>query len=412
MGASATKMNCAYLAATVLAAAALAGPAAQHVAAVEPAELIDAELQRQPIQLVSLQQGRLSYFDDERRLTSADAADHVSLVFDRGEMRAPESSGRLLLADGHELPGTFGGVDDEGRLIWQHAALGEMTVPLDDVLVLLLGAAGADEEEAAEAEADSQSDEGQDEQAEIAEDVDALELVVEGGDDRVVLRNGDVLEGFVEAVNSGAIELAVGGQTLPLAWDRVAAVSLANPSQQAAGSWLTLGDGSRVRVEQLVIDADEVTGEVLGGGSLALATDAVRSVEFTQRHRRVSLAELEAEVVAGGVVFGVEMGPRLERQASQLHAPVTVAFTLPEGAKRFAAEASLAEGSLAWADLELIVRDAEGEPFRAHLNAEQSEVSVNVAISGDRLVIELDEAANGPVMDQLTLRNAAVLVGE
>lgn len=425
--------------------------------AMEPAVLLDAELERHAVQFVSLREGRLSYFDAERRLSSANAADYVSLRFARDEQTlaasTPRGGGRLLLADGHDLPGEFAGVDDAGQIIWRHRDLGDLRVTLDDILVMRLRGAAADAseaEETTETEAEARSrqrerrfqpdvhqrigDDGFDLPAQAAgePDLDELdeldqtgperqrhgaadaadpyELLVDGADDRVLLRNGDALTGFIEDVDAEAVHLAMGTNTVPLAWDRVAAVALANPAEPARGNWLVLRDGTRVRVADLAIGSEQVTGEVLGSRALELPAGHVRTVEFAQQHRLVTLAELEPRVAAGGVVFGVPMMPTFARERSTLHAPVTVAVELPSGAKRFTADAVIEDQSLMWADMELIVRDETGEQFRAHLNRDNRRVAVNVPVTGTRLVIELDEAANGPIMDRLQLHDAAILV--
>ncbi|MEX2672496.1 MAG: hypothetical protein WD294_10340 [Phycisphaeraceae bacterium] len=376
--------------------------------AMEPAQLTDAELNPLPIQFVSLRDGRLSYFDEDRRLTSAEIASHVSLTFASEPVRSA-STGRLLLSDGHDLPGQFVHAADD-RITWRHAELGELTIDLDDVLVMTLGEP-AHEDTEAEPETAPEATTEPAQQPEPAEPlIDPLTLIATGADDRVVLRNGDVLTGFIESVETGAITLDVGGQTLPLAWERVAAVALANPLTQQPGNWVTLRDGARIRVTELAINSDEVTGQILSSQALQLPAGQVASVEFAQRHRLVSLAELDHRVVAGGTVFGVEIGPTFERSFASLHAPVVVAIDLPSGAQRFTARASLEDDALAWADLKLVVRDAEGEQFQAHLNRDQPGVLINVALSGDRLILELEEAANGPVMDRLRLRHAAVLL--
>jgi hypothetical protein len=68
------------------------------------------------------------------------------------------------------------------------------------------------------------------------------------------------------------------------------------------------------------------------------------------------------------------------------------------------------ESARLWGDFELIVRDDDREVHRSHLNAATPTVSINVALTGSELTIELTQGEHGPILDRLVLARAMLLV--
>jgi hypothetical protein len=296
-------------------------------------------------------------------------------------------SGRLLqLADGQRLRGQFAG-GDGGALQWSTKRFGELSIELDDLHRAVL----VPEDQ--------------------SPDLAALAEAASSGDDAILLANGDTLTGFIEAAGAEGLEVEIEGQRLTLGWDRIAALQLPNPVRRDPAVWLRLRDGSRLRVEKAALDGETFTGEAFGGKPIEVPTDAVAAVDFFKRHRLMPLGRLEATTVSGGHVFGVPMPPEVEGERARLHAPLALRFGLPEGARRFAADAALEEGDGSrWADLQLSVRHGQGERFSERLKANRPEARVNVGLRDRTLTIRLGEGANGPIRDRLRLRNAVLLV--
>lgn len=358
------------------------------VRAVEPAVLIDAELHRRAIKFVTLGQGELTYFDDARRLQREAAAQFVTLRFTDRQLPADvvaddDGQGAMVqLGDGQVFRGQIAGVDEEGRLKWQTTLFGELRFKLDDV--------------ARVATIDAPEPIRADQQANVAAD-------------RVVLRNGDVVSGFVAALKTDGLILQVDQQELMLAWDRVAQVMLPNPIRRTPGTWVRLTDGSRVLIDQVSLDSTTLSGQVRGQ-AIAAPRSMVLAVEFADRHQLVAIGSLEQTLRSGGQVFGVPMRPQKAGDQLTLHAPMTVQFTLPAGARRFAAAAALDPQGLDWADLNLTLSDAQGELEKVHLDGKSPQAEINVPLRGDRLTFTVDEGLNGPVFDRLKLHDAWVLV--
>lgn len=385
--------------------------AAAH--AVEPAQLLDRELNSLPIQFISLSTDRLKYFDAKRQLQETSLRQYVSLRFERQPMDpaalAPRDSAEaqypLSLSDGHVISGQFAGVDEQGRVKWKTDSFGTIAFALDRIRQFAKPAPVDPRKAAA------------DPQGETLAPIAALEppAPLDPSADQAELANGDRLAGFVEKIDAKNLTLQVNGQSLALGWERVARVTLANPIKPAPGIWVNLEDNSRIRVDDIVMDGQRLTGKALEGRSVELATAMVISIDLTLRQRLVRLGDLEWSAVteAGAAyrsVFGVNIPPQLTGDQARLHAPLTLRFELPAGAKRFAAAADLEEGSTDWGDLVLKISDGKGELFNQRLNGASPGAKINLALRDRRLLIHLDEGVNGPIRDRLILSRAVILV--
>lgn len=417
-------------------------------AAVTPAVLLADDLVARPITVQSLRDGDLSYFDDQRRLrveplrqflrmrivppasattaatspspaapapaSDVEPAQPLSplglLRILRGDAppakrtaAAAAPLGVLELIDGQRLVGRLvqlpagagagAGAGGAGQSVhWRHAMVGDVVVSLDAVRMIALEP--------------------------------AVQVAGTPAADRLVLVNGDALQGFVVAIRAAGIEFQPAGQTqaLNLSADRVRMLHLANPlkAPAAGGHVLWLVDGSRIRVGQLAIAEDVVTASAKIGSTAATLTVPLAQVSRididSTAGRLVDLADLAGKVTAGGQVFGLPMPPRTTGRAIELHAPLTIDYPLPAGAQRFSAQVDLAAVTgaqrpyLSWADIDVIVA-VDGKPAgRFHLDADKPRAAINLPAQGSVLSIQLDPAANGPIMDRAILRDATILV--
>ncbi len=381
--------------------------------ALTPATLLNPQLEAQPINLAGLSEGTLSFFDDDRRLTRAPVEGFVRLSL-AAEPTAGEASrdygppptlGLIELVDGQRIAGSWTGATRDGEaIIWTHPTLGRCTLGLDDVRRVVIDG----EANAGPVSMDAGTAEG----------------------DAVWLRNGDVLVGFIVLVGDDAVTILPDGAAdeVTLALDTVARVTLANPvmgpGEAATGDLVALNDGSRVRGGGVSIAREtlRLTPALTDAMQpVELALDQVRQIDFAAAGLRlVELGDQPMQTVAGGSAFGLDYWPTMDNGGVRLHAPVTVVFELPAGVERFAATAlldlpsGLPEARAAWADLTVWVAadgsaEALGEPI--WLRAETPRGTLNVTLDGPRrLTIEVDPAANGPVLDRLLLRDAVLLV--
>lgn len=275
-----------------------------------------------------------------------------------------------------------------------------------------------------------------------------------GGDDVLVLANGEKLSGYTDAIDEAGIHFIVGDADEPVTFyfDRISALQVANPSQDdlTGGVWVTTALGSRIlcRLDgetwfetnevgfesnpgrdtlELCLGAHldwDTTGEWEGrlgnkpGEPFDLTADTITRLDFNLgNHRLVPLSRMPMAIVDGSEVFGQAMPPRNEGSALMLHAPVAVRFDVPDGAERFVAEAALSlpndvpAGRHAWASCDLVILSGGAELYRQTIDAEYPEHRVNIELpEGGELIVRLEAGANGPILDRVELRNAEVLV--
>ncbi|HEX7010947.1 MAG TPA: hypothetical protein VF184_13275 [Phycisphaeraceae bacterium] len=370
--------------------------------AVTPAVLLGPELEPQPITITSLDAGVLSYFDANRQLRQEPVEKLVQVRELGGAAQAepPSPAGPMLeLTDDQRLTGRWVGVSGAGDgVIWEHPLLGSMVVPLERIRYVAL--------------TDQPPAELNQRPAEAA----AIE------EDRLVLANGDELRGLVLTLAPHGLSILTTAEhpiTVPLA--QVRWMELANePAQPVAGAHqVLLRDGSRLLAREVQIAQDRLRFRSPlsdRAEQVAVDLDQVAGIDFTGAGRRLIDLLTCPRQISGGEVFGVPMPPRARDDALLLHAPVQVRFTLPPGAQRLTASASLTDqgpDTLAseWADVELLIDAGAGQAQQHRLNRDQSQVQINLPLSGPAITVELKVGANGPVMDRVRLE-AAVLVQE
>jgi len=356
--------------------------------AIEPARMIDAQLRRSEVQFVSVTAGKLRYFDDQRTFEALDMRDAVRIEFTREADEHADTHAMARLIDGHVVRGRFEGVDADDRLLMDAPGFDRVTLKLDDLAVLDLRRGDEDVRAVLQRLIDEPSS---------------------GANDLVVLNNGDQLRGFVDALGKDGLTLTRDEGAVTLRFDTIAMVRLANPVNEKPGVWVETVSGSRVRVEDLTVTSDEVTGKIFGAAR-RLEPAALRAIDFAERYRLTPVRSLRWEMISGGVVFGVPTPPRFANAHVHLHAPIAMRFDLPYGSVRFAARAALERDALDWADLILRAGDGQGERDQQRLNAETPEATVNIEVRDRTLTLTLEDGVNGPIRDRLELHEAVVLV--
>ena len=365
------------------------------------ARAIDYDLTSQRINIQSLRRGTLNFFGPDRAYRSEPVNRYLRLRLLHAEVDAAPSrrSGDepwlIELVDGQRFRGSparrpDGAVGDDDQVLrWSHAQLGELRIELER-----LSALGPDD---------------------IHRHRPTTRI------DRVTLINGDLLTGFVTAVTEAGFNLELEGadQSVPIAFDRLRSLELANPSKRTdlTADMLHLDDGSRLRVNALTLAGDRVTftaGAWADGRRIELPAVAVRRVDIASASAElVDLGALPTTITGGGTVFGMTWPHRIDGASISLHAPITVRFDLPPGARRLATIAALDAGlqdPVEWADFTVDVEVDDQSIGQYHFTADQAEVPLNIAVAGASVTFRLDPGANGPVMDRLRLVEPVVLI--
>lgn len=356
--------------------------------------LVDETLETRLVRLVELDDQTIVFRGGDEGALETRRTGACVAIFSRRGTRPPQIRGMLLLADGQVLPGSIipTALDSGDTFAWDHPWLGRLDLPLNSVRFLSLQ---SDAQRAADANADV-----------------------------VQLKNGDRLEGFVLSLTDPmAIEIANADGTselLSVAHERVVSITMVTPDQRSHGSrlWfrdgtvldtsaLRLGDDGYLHLETLLNapDADLSKLRIDMLAALLLSPDALIPLSS------LPVSSLDAPATRFRVpsprVRGSE-GP-LGLGSIRYHGPLTVRYTVPAGVRRFAADAELPLDARVWGDCELVIRSDDHEVFRSRLSAETPTVTINIAIDGSELTIDILEGANGPVQDIVELRNAMLL---
>lgn len=354
--------------------------------------LIDRDLQANPVRLVEVSERLVTFLGSEEQIDQRPIRDCIALL--RPDPRIESArKGMLQLADGQRLPGeAVSAAADDDVLVWNHALLGRVQVPLNDIDWVVFSG--------------------------------ALRPPEPGQADVVVLANGDRLEGFITRLGDPLVmEVAHEGQTTtveaPL--DRVVAARMVAKPQPPSGQRVWLTDGTVLDVARFEVSDDRVvrlvdpqllpgsrthTKEL--GGIAAVQFDGAGLTPLAELTPRRIEAPATRRLVPPPQRLGGD-SPPLGLSDIRLTGPATVHYALPRAGMRFAAEVTLPPAARRWGDCELIVLDDDREAARIHVNGAQPTATINVPLRGSHLTLQLAEGANGPVQDQLILTRAMLL---
>ncbi len=373
---------------------------AAPVAAVTPATLIGPDLDPKTVNVASLDDGTINYFDEQRTLRSSAVNQFVQLRSIGGDDTVgPLSAPGVWLTDGQRFTGDWVGPTPDGSAIrWRHPLIGTVVIPLEDVTRVDWI---ANDHETASSDAPIT--------------------------DRVTLTNGDTLTGFVSSLAETGVALVpdtggAGGDPVTIPYGRIASMVLANPVGSHAEPYhrVTLADGTRLWADDLRITSDRVYFRVIPPGAPAMEIESSVSelarIDFWAGGLRlIDLSELPRRTVEEASVFGLPVPVRVTGRSIRMHAPGSVIFELPDGAERFAAVAELdtqdAPPEIAgWADFQAVVSSEDPQDQRFRVTGLQQTVVINTPVSGPGLTIRLDPSVNGPILDRMLLRDAVILV--
>ncbi|MEO1511778.1 MAG: hypothetical protein AAFU70_06885, partial [Planctomycetota bacterium] len=297
-----------------------------------PFDLIGADLSRSPIRLVELTPSEVVWADasDDTAMLPLDSALGIvargvgqSDSSDLGVLRALTFEPSVLtLTDGRRLTGSLSAQADLPEVLrWQHAVLGTVDVPLEQIdrLVLQRATIGGGSTDP---------------------------LPPSDRSDVVLLRNGDRLEGFVVDLGRDAV-IEVDGREVVVPMESVHQLALANPREAWDGPMVWLRDGSVLGASEVLFDGglfvlvdEEAELTEAEGLSATIRPENIEAVSFdTRRLVPVSRLVEDAEPSTAGV-FGA--------RAIELAGEDSVRVDLPDGATRLVLTAELPLRARAW----------------------------------------------------------------
>ena len=400
--------------------------------------LIDRTLSETQVGLVRIQNGELTYLtpeglvrvepiDDYLAMTSAaraareespaDAADEarkrITAIAAALLGAAPGAGkGYVELTDGRRLLGSL--VQEEApddAIWWEVDGLGVVRVPLEEISRIVFADVRAPDGEPAE--------------------------------DLVDLRNGDRTSGFVASIGERVV-IETGGADIDLPLAYVAAIALANPGSSLEGTVAWLASGAVIRVEGFGPNEGGRVELLTTGASYP--TEAGLDEDEAEQPTRptVALGDLWAVAFEAERLTPLATLPPANQRPSEgrrwteplrmedpreallgaptmtVPGPMSVTWTLPQGATRFATTASLPPAMRLWGDCELVVRittsDGRRELHRARLHDESPVSVVNVALpaSGEalrELSITVEPGEFGPIQDRVVFVRPLLLTG-
>ncbi|MEQ9460829.1 MAG: hypothetical protein RIG82_07750 [Phycisphaeraceae bacterium] len=293
------------------------------------------------------------------------------------------------LADGQLLRGTIRPTQDGEGIVVDHPGLGRLIVPLASVRAMRLMPLPAP-------------------------------IVPPDGFDRIILTNGDELDGTLITLVADKVRFLTPGaeEPLDLPLSAIAAIVRAvTPPEPPSLDRLTLLDGT-------IIDAQGVTlarglwslRPILGTRTTQLPAASVFSIDLRRQGLRlVSLTDLPMRETRPADVFGITLGSSRDHEGFRLHAPAAVAFDLPENTLavtlRLELDPSIPQADLHWPSMIANLAIGSARPRSVEIDAQTPEHIINlVAESPGLLTIDLDAGQHGPVLDRLLIRDAEVLL--
>jgi hypothetical protein len=313
----------------------------------------------------------------------------------------------MILADGQRFPGEVrirnDGSKDVG-LGWKHRWFGDMSVEIDSLRALLL-------------QPDARPPSS-------------------GAADRIVLANGDALDGVVLELGATIqLDRGAGEAATEVPLGRVAAIGFITPELPHEGHRMWCLDGTIVRASPrmdpesglLVLERPRTPQpESVPESSTprrAQPTPTARPDEvlgFSPAPARVkALAEVPPKDVAtsGATPRCYVERPELTAGVWPLGAapiavrgPAVVRFAMPMKGCSVVAELEVVDADRRWTDFEIVVRDGTTEILRQHMEATSPAVALRATLLSDELSIEVTEGERGPIRDAIEIRRALLIL--
>lgn len=395
------------IAAAALACAALAGPTRI---------LLDADLREQRVELLSMDGRRLAYIDATGRRRESPIESLVALLPDadretddasipigkRGRAALATSGGLVELTDGQRFPGVraVAGATSEDALVWRHPRFGRLSLPIDRVLRALFSPEGL-----------------------ALLDVPGA---AQGDRDLLLLSNGDAIAGFLVSVGD-PIEIESDGQSVKAPAERVVALSVAAKREPMHGVVVWLDDGTVATLASIdAQSAESLTLRLEGGQEARYGLDSIEAVAFdaTRIAPLGSIAPSSQAPVGERPAFEPARelraspgrdaaldSPALGARDVLLPGPMRVTWTLPPGARRFAARAELPRDAWPWGDCEIVLSVGGAEAVRERLHMGRPTVDLSCETRGGEVTITVEPGNFGPINDRVILRRPIVLTG-
>ncbi len=364
-------------------------------AAATDAILIDATLARHEVSIREVGAQGVVYIDHLGLERTAPITDVLAIVWDEASLLTPPmtlSLGVLQLTDGERINGRPAPGDaPPDALVWDDERLGALTVPLERIASVSMPATSP------------------------------MPLPSPGADDAVVLRNGDVLQGFLVSLSGTRVEIER-ERVITLPAESVHTVILANPPEAPTGARVWLAGGEILAASSLGesepgrLRFHPAIAETEGGSATRFSLRSVHAV-VPDAARIRSLTSLPLDTRAATrrpELAGEALGSEV-----RFPGPTSARWELPPGATRFACTVRLPESEWSWGDctVRVLVDAGEGprELFATRVRATEPQDECVIDLPGTgahgrTLTVIVDPGEHGPIQDRPILQHAVLAI--
>lgn len=315
-----------------------------------------------------------------------------------GETAPQSPRGVLHTVDGQIFAGSLAGGGTANEVMWNSPVAGTLRVPLEMLRRL-----------------------------DCIYPPSAMSANVKFSKDTLMLRNGDVIGGFVESIGE-KITIETGTvtskATMTVPMSRVEAVLLAQEPTAPRGTIVATREGMVVQMQSVQMQDRVMKGTVtLGaaGGQLSLNDSEIESlVVDAARVLPLSLCTFHDITGNDGRAWTQPLTfHQLQRGGFatelELPGPMRVDCDLPRRATRLLFHAELPHSCRTWGDPELVVSAGDGTQFkelkRIKLSGDAPEADANLDISGAVVLrLSVEAGAGGAIQDRVNLRRALILI--
>jgi len=378
---------------------------AQPAAGTPSRVLLDLDFRATPVELVSLSATELRARDAEGRSLTLPRASVLAILTRQEGVRetpsqedrvAPTHQPRVRLVDGQVFPGAPASQPAAPDFLrWEVPGWGPVTLPLDRVASVSLATLTASER-------------------------------TPGAADRVLLANGDSVEGFVAEVG-GVIRIEGERDATMLPLDRTRGIVFSNPGVAPAGCMIWLVSDVVSAVEAFTLDPEGQAAFVPAYGEAGVEPKTtpfadVRAIVFDSSRVR-ALATVPWNDVGpcpGSTrrwtpppIAGDPARAALFAADIELPGPMSVEWDVPQGARVLAGDAELPPACRVWGDCTLSILAGDGGVlWEQRLTGEAPEASFRLDLPQglSRLKMIVDPGKGGAVQDRVVLRAPVMLV--
>jgi hypothetical protein len=253
--------------------------------------------------------------------------------------------------------------------------------------------------------------------------------------DRVVLRNDDVLEGFVEVMSDDerrllGLRVESDGRERRVALSRVVRIELSNAPAPIKGQRAWLEDGTTLACSSLRMSAGGQAELTWNDTPVGVASESISAyAPACERVRGLASCRIVSTEPASGrrwtrepVLLG-DPAAALGARDVLLSGPMSATWELDAGSVRVGGRVELPAGDRVWGDCEVVIEDAGSdgasaprrELWRTRLHSAEPSASFIIELpplteapTPRLLRVRVDEGERGPVQDRVVLRRVLV----